>query len=62
MQYLKVFFVYMEIAFVVGIASYFVIEGFPKNTVLTAILLFLGASSLFNLVGYFSSRGNKHKE
>jgi len=62
MHFFKTFFVYIEIAIVVGVVSYFAIEGFPKNNALTAILFIFGASSFINLVGYFWNRENKNKE
>jgi hypothetical protein len=49
----KTFFVVVEIAIVVVVAGFFVVEGFSGSTTLNVILLFLGGSSLAILVGVF---------
>ena len=54
---LKIFFVCVEVAIVVVVTCFFIIEGFSGSIVTNAILLFLGASSLAMLIGvYFESR------
>ena len=50
---LKCFFVCVEVAIVVVVTAFFVIEGFSGNTVLNFILLFFGTSSLAMLIGVF---------
>ena len=50
---LKVFFVCVEVAIVVVVTGFFIIEGFSDSLVTNVILLFLGTSSLAMLVGVF---------
>lgn len=49
----KTFVVCVEAVIVVGVSSFFIIEGFEGNAALTVILLALGISSLVMLVGFF---------
>lgn len=53
MSLLKTFFLVVEVAIVVVVAGFFVIEGVSGNTALYVILLFLGGSSLTMLIGVF---------
>ena len=53
MNLFKTIGVCVEVAIIVGVMSFFNIEGFAGNTVLTIVLLLLGASSLAMLVGLF---------
>jgi len=50
---LKTFFVVVELAIVIVVAGFFVVEGFSGSPTLNVILLFLGGSSLAMLIGVF---------